>query len=722
MEDISRIWPEWKTEELIGRGSFGSVYKIKKEKHGIVSYAAVKIIEIPSDQSEMMELRAAGMSEATIRSYFHEKADSLMDEISIMESVKSEPNIVSIEDFDLKEQENGPGYTIFIRMELLTSLNRAYPNYTLPKEQTVKIGLDITNALSVCESKNIIHRDIKPENIFVTENRTYKLGDFGIARKLENRSSAFSQKGTPVYMAPEIVRGEKYDSRADIYSLGVMLYRFVNHGKLPFFPSDPNMVHPEDTEEVVTRRLSGEAIPAPDNGDPELNNIILKACSFDPKDRYQSARAMHRDLVLIDRHEPKGEQTVILTPPPEPDPVPTPSPEPKPMPSPEPIPSKRTLSPVLIALLSAVIVFATAVAVVFIYTRLHSGTANTVFPDIDMKAEDRNLPDSREALEIAKENADLIYTAENGKTEYFKAYKGEDVGVESWYAAEKYCENLGGHLAVIDSQELNEKLFRAYKGSDDTKRAFFAYYYPGSGEEINGSDKGWEWAVQNASDISFTNWGSDKDSGSVRPYYHTHRERYAAFDENDSNWNNLGFGNGGFTNFICEWGDGRDGIYIKETETVPTENVTTDSNTGHRYYIFQSDSVKSWDEARNECEKLGGHLAIITSGHENSLLYNMLSGSGYDGAFIGYKLEGESDGMNDTWNWVDEADETYVNAIVKENKEMGTYETWFNRTDTGDAQGFVEMVRDTPANEPENLHWQAADFEPGSAFICEWDY
>ena len=84
------------------------------------------------------------------------------------------------------------------------------------------------------KKRNIIHRDIKPENIFVNDFGDFKLGDFGIARKMENVTGGLSQKGTFNYMAPEVAGNGRYDSRADIYSLGIVLYRLLNQEPAAF--------------------------------------------------------------------------------------------------------------------------------------------------------------------------------------------------------------------------------------------------------------------------------------------------------------------------------------------------------------------------------------------------------------------------------------------------------------------------------------------------------
>ena len=123
MDRINQIWPEWHTVELIGRGAFGEVYKAKREKLGEVFYSAVKVIQIPREESEVREMLADGHTSQSIRYYYESIAKGLMNEIKVMEVLKSAGNVVSIEEFDVRDREDGIGWEAFIRMELLRNLN-----------------------------------------------------------------------------------------------------------------------------------------------------------------------------------------------------------------------------------------------------------------------------------------------------------------------------------------------------------------------------------------------------------------------------------------------------------------------------------------------------------------------------------------------------------------------------------------------------------------------
>ena len=292
------IWPEWELIERIGGGAYGEVYKAVRTDNGVISQAAIKIIKIPRDADELEALQSEGISSDSTGTYLRQLVSDFINEIQIMESFKGAQNIVNIEDY--KVIEAGLGYTIYIRMELLTPFNNYLDNGQMTEQQILQLGIDICNALDFCSRRNVIHRDIKPENVFVSRFGDFKLGDFGVARCLESHTSRMSTKGTYNYMAPEVVQSRVYDARADLYSLGIMLYRLANGNRLPFLP-DKQLLSPQDRQAALEKRLNGAILPAPANVSPALGRIILRACSFLPEDRYASAAEMRRDLIALQR-------------------------------------------------------------------------------------------------------------------------------------------------------------------------------------------------------------------------------------------------------------------------------------------------------------------------------------------------------------------------------------------------------------------------------------
>lgn len=287
--NLSEIWSGWEIEKRLGKGSYGTVYKAVRRDHHLTSYAAVKVLSIPQDPSEIDSLRYEGLSAESSKTYLQGIVDDFVNEIQLMESFKGLPNIVSVEDYEVIEKENEIGWDIYIRMELLTPFNEYACDKKLTESDVVKLGCDICSALEICDKRNIIHRDVKPENIFINDFGFFKLGDFGIARKLENMTSGLSQKGTPLYMAPEVFAGNNYDSRADIYSLGIVLYRLLNQNRLPFISTEKQLVDANERALALERRKAGEPLPPPCDASPELAYVILKACAHNPDDRYANA-------------------------------------------------------------------------------------------------------------------------------------------------------------------------------------------------------------------------------------------------------------------------------------------------------------------------------------------------------------------------------------------------------------------------------------------------
>ena len=153
-----------------------------------------------------------------------------------MAGLSSHPNVVSCRDFAKIARVGEPGYDVLIRMELLTPLTRWVRGKEIAVRDAARIGRDVARALSACESRGIVHRDVKPENIMVDEWGNFKLGDFGVARTLEGTRTA-TTAGTETYMAPEVIRHDRYNQTVDIYSLGLVMWWLLNDYRLPFMPA-----------------------------------------------------------------------------------------------------------------------------------------------------------------------------------------------------------------------------------------------------------------------------------------------------------------------------------------------------------------------------------------------------------------------------------------------------------------------------------------------------
>ena len=289
----------WNITRLLGEGSYGKVFEIERSEFGQTYRAALKVITVPQSSAEVRSVISEGMSVSQAEAYFHGIVEELMHEFSIMFKLKGTANVVSCEDLRVLEHPDGIGWDILIRMELLHPLLPYVYEHPMARRDIIRLGIDICKALELCQRYNIIHRDIKPENIFISDNRDYKLGDFGIARTIERTTSGLSKKGTYSYMAPEVYAGREYGFSVDTYSLGLVLYRMLNKNRGPFLPQPPEAITFSSREQALARRMSGEPLPRPFYGEGRLGEIVLKACAFDPKDRYSSPQQLRQELEAI---------------------------------------------------------------------------------------------------------------------------------------------------------------------------------------------------------------------------------------------------------------------------------------------------------------------------------------------------------------------------------------------------------------------------------------
>jgi len=201
------------------------------------------------------------------------------------------PNIVTIHDV----VEEGGEFVIAMEYIKGTDLKHLMQRQDrLELRFVLDIVAQIADGLDYAHSKGVVHRDIKPANIIITAEKVAKITDFGIARVDQSNLTVEGQLlGTPNYMAPEQIQGKEVDHRADLFSLGVMLYEMVT-GKKPF--AGENLT-------VVTHRIVYEAFVAPDRLVPGLPPRLLqtleKSLQKDPEQRYSRGADMARDLRAV---------------------------------------------------------------------------------------------------------------------------------------------------------------------------------------------------------------------------------------------------------------------------------------------------------------------------------------------------------------------------------------------------------------------------------------
>ncbi|HEY6280043.1 MAG TPA: Stk1 family PASTA domain-containing Ser/Thr kinase [Streptosporangiaceae bacterium] len=263
----------YELDGVVGRGGMAEVYRARDIRLDRV--VAVKTLrdDLARDQTFQARFRREAQSAASL----------------------NHPSIVAV--YDTGEDNAGPSHVPYIVMEYVdgrTLRDLLRDDRRLLPERALEITDGVLRALDYSHRNGIIHRDIKPGNVMLTRTGEVKVMDFGIARAVSDSQATMTQTaqviGTAQYLSPEQARGERVDSRSDLYSTGCLLYELLT-GRPPFLGDSPVA--------IAYQHVRENPVP-PSRLDPEIpswaDSIVLKAMAKDPGQRYQTAADMRTDI------------------------------------------------------------------------------------------------------------------------------------------------------------------------------------------------------------------------------------------------------------------------------------------------------------------------------------------------------------------------------------------------------------------------------------------
>jgi serine/threonine protein kinase len=262
---------KYQVVEALGRGGMAEVYKAYQES--LDRYVAIKVMHsfLADEEGFLARFQREARAMASL----------------------NHRHIVGVYDFDVQEgmyyivMEFVSGGTLKDRLSDLVKSGDQ-----MPLDESVRIAMEVGDALAYAHGRGMVHRDIKPGNIMLDEQGHAVLTDFGIAKILSGPTvtATGAMIGTPAYMSPEQGLGQPGDERSDLYALGVLFYQMVT-GRLPY---------DADTPLAVILKHVNDPIPQPAelNSDtpPEIQAVVIKAMAKNPAERYQTAAALITDL------------------------------------------------------------------------------------------------------------------------------------------------------------------------------------------------------------------------------------------------------------------------------------------------------------------------------------------------------------------------------------------------------------------------------------------
>ncbi len=283
----------------LGHGSSGTTYRVLDASNRKIM--ALKHIPIPASEAQVQALIFSGAAgdEAEVQNYYERSAEDLREELRLGAELAGTQCFLPFCDCQFDRREGAVGYDIYLVSELCQTLGHYLAEHEATVLDVLNLGLDICSCIQALREHGLMHHNVKPENIYRTANGKFLLGDLGLTRLDELPYASLPDSRFGWYSAPEYADLlAPLNQTAEIYSLGMILYRIFNGNHAPFVDEETSI------RAADQMRIEGKELPAPMYADYELSGIILKACAFRPEDRYQTAEEFRQELTMYMKRNP----------------------------------------------------------------------------------------------------------------------------------------------------------------------------------------------------------------------------------------------------------------------------------------------------------------------------------------------------------------------------------------------------------------------------------
>ncbi|OBS19661.1 hypothetical protein FPOA_11386 [Fusarium poae] len=294
---------KYETLEKIGHGSFGIIRKVRRRTDGFIM-CRKEISYLRMSQKEREQLHAefqilSHLRHPNIVAYYHREHLKVSQDLHLyMEYCGNGDLGRVIKDLALKGQRAQESFVWSIFSQLVMALYRCHYGVDPPEVGSNVLGLTQGNAAAgpkvPAGTMTILHRDLKPENVFLGEDNSVKLGDFGLSKMIKSHDFASTYVGTPFYMSPEICAAEKYTLKSDIWSLGCIIYELC--AREPPFNAKTHF-------QLVQKIKDGKFPALPDVYSPELYQVIKDCLRVNPDRRPDTSELLNLPVVKLMRKE-----------------------------------------------------------------------------------------------------------------------------------------------------------------------------------------------------------------------------------------------------------------------------------------------------------------------------------------------------------------------------------------------------------------------------------